>query len=111
MGKEIKFADGKISSKTGFNGDINSYQSTIPVQPGNSGSPVFNEKGEVVGMINAKYKDADNVSYIVKTPLLQNVLTLSNDNIKLSEKNTIATNSVQNKIKKLSKNIVIIKVK
>ena len=111
MGKEIKFADGKISSKTGFNGDINSYQSTIPVQPGNSGSPVFNEKGEVVGMINAKYKDADNVSYIVKTPLLQNVLTLSNDNIKLSEKNTIATNSLQNKIKKLSKSIVIIKVK
>lgn len=111
MGKEIKFADGKISSKTGFNGDINSYQSTIPVQPGNSGSPVFNEKGEVIGMINAKFKESDNVSYIVKTPLLQNVMTLSNDNIKLSEKNTIANNSLQNKIKKLSKNIAIVKIK
>jgi len=33
MGDEIKFTDGKISSKTGFKGDITTYQISVPVQP------------------------------------------------------------------------------
>src|SRR5690606_9589268 len=47
MGKEAKFTDGKISSRTGYNGSINSFQTTIPVQPGNSGGPVFNNDGQL----------------------------------------------------------------
>ena len=37
MGKDIKFTDGKISSKTGYEGDVTTYQTTTPIQPGNSG--------------------------------------------------------------------------
>jgi len=33
MGKDIKFTDGKISSKTGFQGDVTTYQTTTPIQP------------------------------------------------------------------------------
>lgn len=33
MGEEVKFTDGKISSKTGFQGDITTYQISVPVQP------------------------------------------------------------------------------
>ena len=66
MGKEAKFTDGKISAKTGYEGAVNSFQSTIPVQPGNSGGPVFNDLGQLVGVINARINNADNVSYAIK---------------------------------------------
>ncbi|WP_346854590.1 serine protease [uncultured Draconibacterium sp.] len=41
MGDEIKLTNGIISSKTGFQGDATTYQVSAPVQPGNSGGPLF----------------------------------------------------------------------
>ena len=67
LGKEVKFTDGKISSKTGYDNDLSSYQTTIPIQPGNSGSPMFDDGGNVVGCMNAGIRSADNVSYSIKS--------------------------------------------
>ena len=39
MGNEIKVSDGIISSKTGFDGEITTYQISAPIQPGSSGVP------------------------------------------------------------------------
>ena len=50
MGKDIKFTDGKISSKTGYDGDIANYQTTTPIQPGNSGGPLFDYNGNLIGI-------------------------------------------------------------
>ena len=36
MGEDVKFTDGKISSKTGYQGDPQTYQITVPIQPGAS---------------------------------------------------------------------------
>ena len=51
MGKELKVTDGIISSKTGFQGDITTYQITAPIQPGNSGGPLFDDKGILLELI------------------------------------------------------------
>jgi len=109
MGKEAKFVDGKISSRTGNNNAINSFQTSIPVQPGNSGGPVFDEKGNLIGIINAKVNQADNVSYAIK---LNYVMSLYNliDEPTPSQK-TIETLSLEEKIKELSKYVVLIKIK
>ncbi|EIM74401.1 peptidase S1 and S6 chymotrypsin/Hap [Nitritalea halalkaliphila LW7] len=37
MGDEVKITDGIISSRTGYQGDVSSYQISAPIQPGNSG--------------------------------------------------------------------------
>lgn len=50
MGEEIKYTDGKISSKSGFKGSITTYQISVPIQPGNSGGPLFDEIGNLVGI-------------------------------------------------------------
>ena len=47
MGDEIKLTTGVISSKSGFQGDISQYQISAPVQPGNSGGPLFDSKGNI----------------------------------------------------------------
>lgn len=48
MGDNIKLTNGIISSKSGFQGDVTSYQISAPIQPGNSGGPLFSDKAELV---------------------------------------------------------------
>ncbi len=50
LGTEVKFTDGVVSSTTGPQNMANMFQMTVPIQPGNSGSPVLNNKGQVVGI-------------------------------------------------------------
>ena len=71
MGEEIKLTTGVISSKTGFQGDVSIYQISAPIQPGNSGGPLFDSKGNVVGIVSAKHKGAENVGYAIKTSYLK----------------------------------------
>lgn len=108
---EVKFSDGKISAKTGYEGALNSFQTTIPVQPGNSGGPIFNSAGELIGIINSKVAKADNVSYGIKNNFLINLIQSLPDNVELSKTNLISTYSLEDKIKKMKKYIVLIKVK
>lgn len=76
MGDEVKLTNGIVSSRTGFQGDVTSYQISAPVQPGNSGGPLFNSKGQLIGIINAKHLGAENASYAVKSSYLTNLIDL-----------------------------------
>jgi S1-C subfamily serine protease len=76
MGDEVKLTNGIISSKSGFQGDVTSYQITAPVQPGNSGGPLFDDKGNIIGIINAKHVGAENASYAIKASYLMNLIDL-----------------------------------
>lgn len=53
LGAEPKFTDGAISSLSGLANEAAFAQISVPVQPGNSGGPLVNERGEVVGVIAA----------------------------------------------------------
>ena len=53
LGDDPKFTEGSISSLTGPSGEISFLQISVPVQPGNSGGPLVNESGEVVGVVTA----------------------------------------------------------
>ena len=76
MGDEIKFTDGRISSKTGYMGDLSTYQISAPIQPGNSGGPMFNEHGDIVGITSSGLNKqvADNVNYAIKSSYLINLI-------------------------------------
>jgi TPR repeat protein len=49
---------GVISALTGLGNNTNQIQITAAIQPGSSGSPVLNKKGEVVGVVSMKLSDA-----------------------------------------------------
>lgn len=115
MGDEIKFTDGKISSKTGIEGDITVYQISVPIQPGNSGGPLFDNKGNLVGItssaLNKEYFNSENVNYAIKTTYLKNLIDVMPESITLPNNIEIYNKPLTEKIKLLSDFIPIIRVK
>lgn len=105
MGDEIKLTTGVISSKTGFQGDVSLYQISAPIQPGNSGGPLFDYQGNLVGIVNAKHKGAENVGYAIKTSYLKNLIESSITTSILPNDNQTAGLPLTSKVKSL-KNFV-----
>ena len=53
LGAEPKFTEGTVSALSGPGNESTFLQVSVPVQPGNSGGPLVNHRGEVVGVITA----------------------------------------------------------
>jgi len=115
MGTEIKFTDGKISSKTGIQGDITSYQISVPIQPGNSGGPLFDFDGNLIGItssgVNRKLDITENVNYAIKSSYLKNLIDVLDYKLTLPNDISISNMTLTEKIKKLSDYVVLIKIK
>ena len=91
QGRESKYTEGTISSLSGIQDDIRTFQISVPVQPGNSGGALVDENGNAVGIVVAKISATvvfnytgnlpENVNYAVKSiyalPLIQSVEGLS----------------------------------
>ncbi len=108
MGEEIKLTDGLISSRTGFQGDIANYQMSAPVQPGNSGGPMFNNKGNVIGIVCAHHAGAENAGYAIKISYLKLLIESADLNITLPSNNIISTLSLPEKVKRVKNFIFFI---
>lgn len=59
--------EGYVSSKNGFVGDTTQYQVSIPVNPGNSGGPLLDNAGNLVGIISGKESQADGAAFAIKS--------------------------------------------
>ena len=100
MGEEVKLTTGVVSSRSGFQGNQSQYQVSAPVQPGNSGGPLFNDSGELIGIVSAKHTDgAENVSYAVKLSYLNDLIQESGERINLNRSSQIASQKLSEKCK------------
>jgi serine protease Do len=90
---EIVYGEGYLSARTGYLGDTLSCQIAVPANPGNSGGPVFNHEGDVIGILTGKQAEADDVVFAIqskyiyqavdnvkKNPIYQNVKITSKTN-------------------------------
>lgn len=113
MGKEIKVTDGIISSKTGFDGDITTYQITAPIQGGNSGGPLFDDAGNLIGINSSGLRKdiADNVGYTIKSGYVKNLIQVLPSQIDLPASKKLESLPLTEQIKEISKYVVLIKVK
>jgi S1-C subfamily serine protease len=111
LGDEIKVTDGIISSKSGYKGDNSTYQISAPIQPGNSGGPLFNKKGYLVGITNSGIPLAENIGYAIKVTHLQNLIKLLDDKVILPRISKLENLTFTDQIKQLSKFVTIVKTK
>lgn len=64
---EVVYGEGYLSARSGAEGDTLSYQLSISANPGNSGGPVINRKGEVIGILNARQAKAEGVVFAIRS--------------------------------------------
>ncbi|MBD2702235.1 trypsin-like peptidase domain-containing protein [Spirosoma sp. BT702] len=114
--EEIVYGEGYLSSGTGYRGDSTAYQVAIGVNPGNSGGPLLDEKGNVIGIISGKQTTSEGVSFAVKTNYLIEALnTIPADSLKgqplrLNRKNTMTNLSRKQQIKRMQDYVYQVKV-
>jgi hypothetical protein len=72
-GYDFSISDGLISQIRSVKGFLQ-YQLSCPISPGNSGSPVFNQRGEVIGIASWTKAGAQNLSFAIPT---QNFIRLN----------------------------------
>jgi serine protease Do len=64
---EIVYGEGYLSARTGYKGDSLTYQVQVSANPGNSGGPVLNHDGEVIGILSTRQAEAEGVVFAVKS--------------------------------------------
>ncbi|KVM90149.1 trypsin-like peptidase domain-containing protein [Burkholderia stagnalis] len=68
-GGGVQVTQGGVSALFGLHNDASLLQFTAPIQPGSSGSPLFDTSGAVVGMVTSTVPDAQNMNFAVKAGL------------------------------------------
>jgi len=86
LGSNPKFSEGVVSSKSGWQDDPRSLQISAQVQPGSSGSPLFDSDGNIIGIVVATLDAAkvyqlasaipQNVNYAIKADYLLSLVAM-----------------------------------
>lgn len=113
---DIVYGDGYIASRTGYNGDTLSCQITVPANKGNSGSPVLNKKGEVIGILSKKENSIEGAAFALRSKYIfeaLNQLQQKDDdykNIKIPTTSTLKGKDRTQQVKTISDYIFMVKV-
>lgn len=88
LGTKLQANTGEVSAIHGLHNDPRFYRITANVQGGNSGGPVLNQRGEVIGVVSSKLSDLEtlknkgelpqNVNFAIKNHYLKSLLESAN---------------------------------
>ena len=119
QGFSPKLTRGEISSLNGAADDPRSWQISVPVQPGNSGGPLLDENGNLIGIVVSKLglKAAEatgdipqNVNYAVKSAYALALLEPYLDSSAPEPNQPSAKPSFEDMVAKAQKSVVLILV-
>lgn len=110
--EDLVYNEGSISSYTGYEGDTTSYQISIPVNPGNSGGPLFDNQGNLLGIISGKNSSAEGASFAVKSKWISDCINKQKEaaNIAIPIRKNLKGADRPSQIKKLKDFVFMVKV-
>lgn len=111
---EIVYGEGYMSARTGYRNDTLSCQIAVPANPGNSGGPVFNHNGEVIGILSSKQAQADDVVFAIQSKYIYEAVDAVKKNpvyqqVKISSRSNLAGLSKQQQVKKIEDFVFMVK--
>jgi serine protease Do len=65
--EDVVYNEGSVSSVSGFEGDTSAYQISIPVNPGNSGGPLFDSQANLIGLVSGRNAGAEGASFAIQS--------------------------------------------
>src|SRR5262249_21876036 len=93
------FTNGMVAATSGMNDDVSQLQITAPVQPGNSGSPLVDKFGNVVGVVvskfnaglyNERYGDIpQNINFAIKASIAMSFMSTNGIEPTVAHKGTL----------------------
>lgn len=104
--QDIVYGEGSISSSSAL-GDTAMYQVSIPVNNGNSGGPLVDEKGNIIGIINGKRTNAEGTGFATKSICLSEMIKSIEDpdlrkELALSKRNSLGGLKRSEQVKRMS---------
>jgi len=94
--EDIVYGEGTIASLKGLT-DTAMYQISIPINPGNSGGPLFDEQGNVIGLIKSKNSNAEGTGFAVKSNYIMQLLNkIESDTLKTQLQSSNRKNALKN---------------
>ncbi|WP_345952762.1 S1C family serine protease [Mucilaginibacter sp. PAMB04168] len=114
-GDSLVLGRGYLSSANGLNGDTVAYQVSLPVNPGNSGGPVLDGKGNIIGIISGKQTQVEGAAYAIKSKYLFKIAReitkdSTNNKITLNSKSSLTGLNQSQQFKKLKDYVFMVKV-
>jgi serine protease Do len=111
---EIVYGEGYLSARTGYDGDTLSCQISIAANPGNSGGPVFNHNGEVIGILSAKETETEGAVFAVQSKYIYQVLeelkkSTLYKNVKVPGRSTLSGMEKTQQFKKIQDFVFMVK--
>jgi serine protease Do len=71
---EIVYSEGYISSRNGYLGDSMQYRLELPAEPGQSGAPVIDANGTIIGIVTGKESKSVGTTYAVSSNTMLRML-------------------------------------
>jgi S1-C subfamily serine protease len=111
---EIVYGEGYLSAKTGYNGDTLACQIAVAANPGNSGGPVLDKNGEVIGVLSNRQTQAQGAVFAIRTKNIISALDEMKSDSSIASIHLPQTSSVKNmdrvqQIKKIQEFIYLVK--
>lgn len=113
MGDEIKLTNGVVSARSGYQGDLTALQISAAAQPGNSGSPLFDKNGNLVGVINSgiNIQVAQGVTYAIKANYLRALFQATNHQPEVTQMRTqLSGKSLAQQVRQVTPFVFLIEV-
>lgn len=112
--QEIVYGEGYVSARNGYEMDSLYYQLSSPAHEGNSGSPVINRQGEVIGIVSSMENNASGAVFAIKSENIIKAATAAEElpdtkNIRIQNRSSIRGLDRTTQIKKVQDYIFMVK--